>query len=309
MSLGTLERSPPPFFRQGPSALTKVVFFSALALFLMAADSRFTLTQPLRSAMATMLLPAQQALSLPVAAYTQAGDYLQGLEAARAQENEMRAKLAQQAERSSRADRLVEENTRLRALLELRPQVTVKSQPAEVLYEAPDAYSRKIFLDRGSQHGLVAGSPVINEQGVLGQVTRVYPLSAEVTLLVDKDAAIPVLNPRTEHRSAAFGTGDGRAMELRFMASNDDVQVGDVLITSGVDGVYPQGLQVARVAKVDTRGDTSFARISLTPTAPPDGVRHVLVLEPLALHQPPMPQAAAEPERSTSRHGRVGGRK
>jgi len=305
--LGTLDRTPPPFFRQGPSALTKLVLCTALALFLMAADARFTMTQPLRAAMATLLLPAVRLLDLPVSGWRAAADYASGLRAALGQVQTLEARLAQQAERSSRVERLTQENERLRALLELRPAVTVKSQAAEVLYEAPDPFSRKVFLDRGSQHGIIAGSPVINEDGVLGQVTRVYPLSSEVTLLVDKDAAIPVLNARTEHRSAAFGGGTGHTMELRFMAGNDDVQTGDVLTTSGVDGVYPAGLQVARVTAVDRRSDSAFARITLTPTAPPDGVRHVLVLEPLAAQQPPRPQPP-EPERGASKPHRGGRR-
>jgi rod shape-determining protein MreC len=308
MPLGTFDRSPPPFFRQGPSALTKVVLCSALAVFLMAADSRFTLTQPLRAAAATALLPVVRVLSLPVQTWDTLAEYLQGLDSARARNSAMHAQLALQAERSSRADRLAEENQHLRGLLSLRPALTVKSLAAEVLYEAPDPYSRKVFLDSGSRQGVLAGSPVINEAGVLGQVTRVYPLSSEVTLLVDKDAAIPVLNARTEHRSAAFGGGAGDTMELRFMAGNDDVQVGDVLTTSGVDGVYPPGLQVAKVTAVDRRGDSAFARIALTPVALPDGVRHVLVLEPLKQQQPPRPDAAAEAESGASHPARRGRR-
>ena len=136
------------------------------------------------------------------------------------------------------------------------------------------------------------GAPVIDEAGVLGQVTRVYPLSSEVTLLVDKEAAIPVLNTRTHQRSAAFGA-DGAALELRFMAGNADVKVGDLLQTSGVDGIYPPGLDVAKVVKVDPRADSSFARIALVPTASADGVRHVLVLEPMAMQLPPRPAARA----------------
>ena len=126
---------------------------------------------------------------------------------------------------------------------------------------------------------------------MLGQVTRVYPLSSEVTLLTDKDAAIPVLNTRTQVRSAAFGAGRRRGMELRFMAGNADVQVGDLLTTSGVDGIYPPGLPVAKVTPVDRKIDTSFARIVLEPVALPDGVRHVLVLEPVGAAA-----AAAKPE-------------
>lgn len=295
MPLGSIDRTPPPFFRQGLSALTKLVLCSALAIFLMAADNRFALTQPLRSAMTTALLPVVRVLAVPVQLWDGGADYANGLKAALDSENAMRSRLALQSEKSSRVAQLAEENARLRALLDLRPAVQVRSQAAEVLYEAPDPFSRKLFLDRGVNHGIVAGSPVINDAGVLGQVTRVYPLSSEVTLLVDKEAAIPVLNARTEHRSAAFGTGDGAAMELRFMAGNDDVQVGDLLVTSGVDGVYPPGLQVGKVTQVDRRADSAFAHIALAPTALPDAVRHVLVLQPLGAQLPARPEAPPEP--------------
>lgn len=306
MPLGTLDRTPPPFFRQGLSALTKLVLCSALAVFLMAADTRFTLTQPLRAGMATLLLPVVEVLNVPVQLWENAGEYLQGLKQAQDDQNRMRETLVLQAEKAARADQLAQENARLRALMELRPAITVRSQAAEVLYEAPDPFSRKLFLDRGSRHGVVPGSPVINEAGVLGQITRVYPLSSEVTLLLDKDAAIPVLNPRTQHRSAAFGNGSSDAMELRFMAGNDDVQVGDVLVTSGVDGVYPPGLPVARVTKVDRRADSAFARIALLPTAQPDGVRHVLVLEPIAAQLPARPEPPAESASSARGSSRAG---
>jgi len=294
MPLGTLDRTPPPFFRQGPSALTKLAVFSALAVFLMAADSRLKYTQPIRAALATVLLPVQRALLVPVDLFEGGSEYLQGLTHAIAAEQDARAKLVAQAERAARVEQLAAENARLRALLDLRPALAVRSHTAEVLYEATDPYSRKLFIDRGSTHGVLLGSPVINDNGVLGQVTRVYPLSAEITLLADKDAAIPVLNPRTQQRSAAFGTGDGDLMELRFMAGNADVQVGDLLITSGVDGVYPPGLAVAAVVKVDRKVESGFARISLETKAKPDGVRHVLVLDPLSAQMPPRPEPDAD---------------
>ena len=158
-----------------------------------------------------------------------------------------------------------------------------------------------MIVDRGLTHNIVPGSPVINEQGVLGQVTRVFLQSAEVTLLTDRDAAIPVLNSRTGVRSAAFG-GAGRGpglLEMRFMAGNADVQVGDVVTTSGVDGVYPPGLKVATVSAIDRKADSGFARILLVPAALADGVRHVLVLEPTGVQMPARPQAASEPASAT----------
>ena len=309
MPLGTLDRTPPPFFRQGPSALTRLMFFSALALFLMVADTRFKLTQPVRAVLATALNPVERALRAPVDVVSAAGDYAMGLQDALSAEARARRELAEQAARSARVELLEQENLRLRALLELRPGLTVRSQTAEVLYDAPDPYSRKVIIDRGTQQGIAVASPVINEAGVLGQVTRAFPYSAEVTLLTDKDAAIPVLNLRTQVRSAAFGNSAGAGLELRFMAGNADVQVGDVLATSGVDGVYPSGIPVAKVVSVDRRVDTGFARIALAPIAQPDAVRHVLVLEPLGVQMQPKPEPAVDPNAKPGSGGRRGNRK
>jgi rod shape-determining protein MreC len=294
--LGTIDRTPPPFFRQGYSAFTKLVFFAALSLFLMVADTRFQAIATFRAAIAAPLAYLQRALLVPVDVVTGAGDYLQGLNKAIAKEDAARKLLAVQSERAQTAARLEAENRQLRALLELRPALAVKSQAAEVMYEAADPFSRKLYIDRGMAQGLVLGAPVITEAGVIGQVTRVYPLSSEVTLLTDRDAAIPLLNARTQLRAAAFGgTAQGSAMELRFVAANADVKEGDLLQTSGVDGVYPAGLAVARVKSVERQAEGSFARITLTPVAAVDGVRHVLVLEPLRVQLPPPPAAEAAP--------------
>ena len=308
MSIGTIDRTPPPFFRQGLSALTKLILCSALALFLMVADNRFTLTRQLRSALATALYYPQQVLLVPVQAIQGGGSYFLGLQAALSNEGAARRALATQAERSLRVEQLSAENAQLRGLLGLLPGLTVRSQAAQVLYEAADPYSRKVVIDRGAVNGVAVASPVINETGVLGQVTRVYPLSSEVTLLTDKDAAIPVLNTRTQVRSAAFGSAAvvGGGMEMRFMAGNADVQVGDLLTTSGVDGVYPPGLPVAKVISVDRKVDSGFARIVLKPTAQPDGVRHVMVIEPIGLQMPARP---ASPDDGKASAPKRGGRK
>jgi rod shape-determining protein MreC len=295
MPLGTLDRTPPPFFRQGPSALTKLIFFSALALFLMVADSRFKFVSPLRAALAVALLPVQRVLAVPVEMVQGGDDYLRGLRSAQEAERAAAQRVAAQAERALRTEQLAQENQRLRALLELRAATPVRSAPAEVLYEAADPYSRKVFIDRGTAQGVVAGAPVISDTGVLGQVTRTYTLTSEVTLLADKDAAIPVLNLRTQQRGAAFGGGPDGGMELRFASANADVKVGDPLQTSGLDGIYPPGLPVARVTAVERRVESGFARIQLQPEAKPDGVRHVLVLEPLSVQQPSRPERVEAP--------------
>ena len=301
MALGTLDRTPPPFFKQGPSALTRLLFFASVSVFLMVADVRFKVTQPLRAALATVLHPVQQALLAPVDLWEQGGHYLRGLDDARRAQNRAERVLAAQAERVMRVNQLESENARLRELLALRPRVNVETLAAEVLYDAPDPYTRKVVLDRGSTHGVVLGAPVIDETGVLGQVTRTYPLTAEVTLVTDRDAAVPVVNARTQQRGVAYGLPQAQGMELRFMAGNADVQAGDALLTSGLDGIYPPGLPVAKVERVDRRADSAFARIWLLPTAQPDSPRHVLILRPLKDQLPARPAEALQQAASEAR--------
>jgi rod shape-determining protein MreC len=297
MPLGTLDRTPPPFFKQGPSALSKLMVFSALAMFLMVADLRFQFAAPVRAALATVLHPAQWLVMQPVQVASQAGGYFTSLHTAQQSESEARQRLATQATRALQVEQLTLENQRLRELLTMRERLSTPATGAQVLYDAADPYSRKVVIDRGQTHGIVAGSPVIDESGVLGQVTRVYPLVSEVTLLIDRDQAIPVLNSRTGVRNVAYGQpgtgGDG--LELRFTLANADINQGDLLTTSGVDGVYPPGLPVARVTKVERRAESSFTRIECEPLARVQGALHVLVLAPVgdALTPSPLPAATA----------------
>ena len=283
MPLGTLDRSTPPLFNQGPSALSKLIFFSALALFLMVADARFGMVRPIRLAIGTVLYPVQWLALKPVQAVAEGGRYLEELQLAQRKEAEARRALALQSERAGQADVLASENARLRALLELRQTTSTPGRAAEVLYDSADPYTRKVVIDQGVAHGVVAGSPVIDPSGVVGQVTLVQPLTSEVTLLVDRDQAIPVQNTRTGARSVAFGDANahGGGLELRFMAANSDVQEGDMLTTSGVDGVYPPGLPVARIERIERRADSGFARIYCQPLGDVNAARYVLVLAPV----------------------------
>lgn len=295
MPLGTLDRTPPPFFKQGPSTLSKLMFFSALALFLMVADLRFKITQPIRAAVATVLYPVQWLALQPVRAAQHGGGYFTALSQARTSEEAARQKLATQSLRASQVEQLALENSRLRKLLDLREQAALTGQAAQVLYDAPDPYTRKVIIDKGMLQGVALGSPVVDESGVLGQVTRVHPLVSEVTLVIDRELAIPVLNTRTGARSVAFGepTTHGGGLELRFMGSNSDVQQGDLLTTSGVDGVYPPGLPVARIDRIERRAESAFARISCTPLAQVHAAFHVMVVKPLSGET--LPSAATEP--------------
>jgi rod shape-determining protein MreC len=290
MPLGTLDRSPPPFFKQGLSALSKLVIFSALAIFLMVADARLGMTGPLRSTLFTVLQPLQWLSLQPGRALGAVREHFASLSEAQKQAELARQELARQLLRGGQFEQLSQENQQLRELLELRPKLSAPAKAAEVIYEAADPYSQKVIIDKGITAGIAVGSPVIDAAGVIGQVTRVHPLVSEVTLVIDRELSIPVLNPRTGVRSVAYGEPSQGALELRFMASNADVQEGDLLTTSGVDGIYPAGLPVARVTQIQRQAESTFARIYCQPLARVGAARHLLVLQPLKDQLPPAPE-------------------
>jgi len=295
MPLGTLDSDPPPFFRQGPSAMSKLAVCSALALFLMVADARFKVMQPLRATLAAVLYPVQWLALRPVILFQDGSQYFSSLSAAKAAQEEALKKRNLQSQRAHQVEQLTLENARLRKLMGLRERLQSPATAAQVLYDAADPYSRKVIIDKGMADHIGLGSPVLDESGVLGQVTRVYPLVSEVTLLTDRDHAIPVLNTRTGARGVAFGDVSihADAMELRFMAANADVVAGDLLTTSGVDGVYPPGLPVAKIDRIERRAESAFARIYCTPQAQVNAAFHVMVVKPLSGEK--LPAAAAEP--------------
>ena len=298
MPLGTLERSAPPFFKQGPSALSRLVLYSALALFLMVADARFQLTGALRQAVATVLYPVQWLMLQPVEFIAQGSGYFQSLRTAQESADAARKQAALLSQRSSQAEQLMQENARLRQVLNLRARLETPAQAAQVLYDTADPYTRRVVVDQGQTAGVELGAPVLDETGVLGQVTRVFPFVSEVTLLIDRDQAIPVLNIRTGARGVAYGdpvAAHAGGMELRFMPANADIQEGDLLTTSGVDGVYPPGLPVAKVVRVERRADSAFARIYCAPMAAMQGARHVMLLKPAAERLPERPEPAVVP--------------
>lgn len=305
MALATLDRRPPPLFRQGPTALSKLLICAALSLALMVADARFGVVTPLRSLMATVLNPLQRALLAPVDAWDELQDRLRGARAAMKAEQEARALLAQQALVLARTQTLQGENESLRRQLGLRETVAVPSLAADVLFQSGDLYAQRMVIDRGHADGVRAGAAVIDERGVLGQLTRVHRQSAEVTLLTDRDASIPVLNARTQALMVAYGGERSVGMELRFVAANADIRPGDALLTSGLDGVYPPGLPVAQVVEVLRRGQTSFARVTARPHAQADRARQVLVLgQPLRVQDAKAEQreaAASTPKAGGSR--------
>jgi len=260
----------------------------------MLADQRYNIVQPARWVLSLMIYPVQWLALRPQVAWHDMGDVFEGKQDVLDNLQAAQAQLLAQSVRTVQLEQLELENRHLRELLELRQRMGTPAVAAEVLYEAGDPFTRKMVLDKGALSGVVQGSPVMDEQGILGQITRVHPLVSEITLVTDREHSIPVLNTRTGTRGVAFGeSGGAPLLELRYMATNADIEIGDVLTTSGVDGVYPPGIPVAKVVKVERRADSVFARILCESLARVQGARHVMVLAPVKL---PIEPVAVERE-------------
>lgn len=273
-----MEYSPPPLFKQGTSARVKVALFSLLSLILLVADSRLRSLTAIREAVGAALYPLQVAAMLPRDGIYMARNYFTTVSTLQRENRILQQERVATAQMLQQARHLAAENEHLLRLLSATGRIAERAVLSEILYVARDPFSRKIVLDRGSQHGVTAGNPVIDDIGVVGQITRVYPFTSEVTLLTDKEQAIPVQILRTGLRSIAYGQGHSGALELRFLPTNVDIKSGDVVITSGIDGVYPPGLAVANVVQVETKSGDAFARITCQPLAGIDRHRHLLVL-------------------------------
>jgi rod shape-determining protein MreC len=296
---GHIGHTPPPFFKRGPAPLARLVFFITLAVLIMVADLRYQVIEPARMAVAALLWPLQKAVILPVEGAGEAGSYFADLARLQRENAELRERQLAQANLLLRQTHLDIENRRLRALLDMRERLDAPAHATEILYTARDPFSRRIVIDRGLTHGIETGQAVIDELGVIGQVTRAFPLTSEVTLLTDQNQAIPVQVARNGLRSILAGAGNG-ALELKFLPANADVLPDDRLVTSGLDGIYLPGLPVARVTKIDRDNSFSFARIECAPLAGVERQGQVLVLGKRIA--PAVPEAEApEPARKPAK--------
>jgi len=289
-----MEYSPPPLFKQGPSALARLIFFVALALALLNSDARFKTLEIVRGVLDVGLYPLQRAALVPRDLALGATSFAVSTVTLRSDNQKLAAKNLQLSVEANLNASLAAQNAHLRALLDLSHEIGTQTTPAEIQYDTRDPFTQKVVIGRGSQQGIQNGSPVVSEDGMIGQVTRVFPMQSEVTLLTDKDQAVPVQIVRTGLRGVVYGTPAGNALELRFVPISADIVAGDELVTSGLDGVYPPGLPVAKVARVDKLADTAFARVICVPVAKVRGARAVLVLH-YQSNLPPRPEPQPEP--------------
>ena len=298
---------PPAFFHRGPSPLVRLTFFGLVSVALLFVDTRYHYLEGLRHAVAAILYPLQRAALLPAELLGNVGRYFGSLRSLSEVNVELRRELVEHALAAQTLPAAEQENSRLRALLDVKARYRTAATAVEVLYTGRDPFAQKLFVDKGADADIRAGAAVIDADGVVGQVTRVFPYMAEVTLVTDKDHAVPVKVERSGVRSVLYGAGSGRGPELRFMAPSADIQLGDILVTSGLDGTYPPGLAVARVATLERETGQIFARITSAPLAGVDRSEHLLVLGRTAALPPrPTEPAEADPDKKVGKGKRRG---
>lgn len=299
-----MEHLPPPFFRTGLSPLARLLIFSTLALALIVADARLKYLDTLRQVASVIIYPLQRIAGAPASIFQRASEFFVTNTSLRADNARLSQENLTHSAQLQQLGALTAENEHLRKLVGTRARLTARTTLAEILYAARDPFSRKIVIDQGSQHDVLAGQPVIDGSGVVGQVTRVYPWLAEVTLITDKGHLVPVLNPRNGLRAVLAGTGNDGALELKFVPLNADFIEGDQLVTSGIDGVYPPGLSVAQVATVERNAAFLFARIICKPLAGVNNHKQVLVVHAgSAAPERPPEEVKREPAPKKSRRG------
>jgi rod shape-determining protein MreC len=285
-----MDTQTPPFFNRGPSPFARLCIFFLLSLLLLISDSRYKYLETARNIVSIPLYFLEQVAVMPVAALERIGDFFVTQSRLMSENNELTQKALSDSMQLQNYAVLQSENNYLRKLLELKEHFDAKAVAAEILYTARDPFSQKIIINKGSYHEIKPGQAVLDDKGVVGQVTRVYPLMSEITLLTEKDHAVPVQVLRSGLRSILFGQGGGSLPELRFIPVNADIQMNDVLVTSGIDEVYPPGLPVAIVSSIERDAALAFAKINTTPIAGVSSSQQLLVLTQM-LELPARPQA------------------
>ena len=223
--------------------------------------------------------PLQLAVSSPAQAWHWTETSLMARETLESQNAALRARERELSLKTMRFEALVRENAQLRGLRDALPQVADHWMAAEVILDVkPNDPGQRLLINRGARNGVFKGQAVMDNYGVLGQTTRVGPWSAEVILVTDPEHAIPVEIERTGVHTIAVGTGDPDSLALSYLPGNADVKPGDLLLTSGLGGVFPQGYPVARVAEVRHDALQPLAQFSATPLAHVSGLHEVMLV-------------------------------
>jgi rod shape-determining protein MreC len=266
------------FGRSGFSMGVRFLLLAVACVALMLLDRREQHLVKVRAALTVVVYPVRVAVDLPSRTWYSLRDTFAARDALIAENQQFRREHLETEGRLQRLESLERENARLRALLDSTARVGSRALVAEILAVDLDPYRQRFNLNRGLVDGVYVGQALIDAQGVVGQVVRVGPLTSEAVLITDADHAVPVTVNRSSVRTIAVGTGDSSRLRLPYLTNNADIVVGDLLISSGLGGVFPAGYPVGRVLDVQLRSDQAFAEIVAEPASALDRDREVLLV-------------------------------
>ena len=296
------DSDPRPLLLGGPALGLRLIVLAAMAAGLMVADHRQHHLAVIRDGVASLAYPIQWAVQAPVQAYAAMRESFATKTRVEAENIKLAADNLVLRLKLLRFESLEQENQRLRALRESSARVVQRSLVAEIVRVDLDPFRQRVLVNKGSRAELFRGQAVIDANGIFGQVTRVGPFSAEIILISDPEHAIPVQVNRTGARSIALGTGRSGLLSLPYLPQNTDVIVGDLLVSSGLGGVYPPGYPVAKVTAVTRDSGQPLLEVEAEPLAGLDRDPEVLlvwfdnvVLEPPAESEAAAPAAAPAP--------------
>lgn len=266
-----------PIFVRGVSNQFRLTLAILLSVTLLLANERI---EPYRESLSSLLSPLQYLANVPGAALDWTAESLATREMLSKQNKELLRQQLLMSERLQRFEHLRQENDRLRSLLGSPVHMDARKMVAEVMEVASDPFHHYVVLNHGSQSGVFVGQPVVDAQGVVGQVVQVSALTSRVLLISDVSHGIPVRVTRNDVRLMARGTGELDEIELQHVAKSTDVQVGDLLVSSGLGKRFPEGYPVARVMQVVREDGQNYARITAQPLAALDRIRYLLLIWP-----------------------------
>ena len=294
-----------PLYGRGPSAGLRFTGYAALSIALMYYDQHGHLAQRIRFALDAAAYPVQEAVSSPGAGWRWLTQSFQSRDELRAENQQLRARVTGLELSVMRQAALEEENTELRNLRASLPPLIKHWQLAEIISVETNPLRQRVVINKGTRDGVVVSQAVVDGNGVLGQVARVGPWSAEVILVTDPEHAIPVEVTRNSLRSIAVGSGNTGELLLPYLAVNSDVKSGDVLVSSGLGGVFPAGLPVATITGVRREANQLLAQVRAQPVATVERDRELVLLDfepshpaapalnPPILPEPPAPTKPA----------------
>ncbi len=267
-----------PLFKSGPSPHLRIILAVSLALALIIADYSEQPLEWLRTALSVLTYPLQFATDRPTQMVREVRARFVNQQRLRDENIDLQRENLLLKARLQQFDALEAENARLRELLGSSLDVSDRVLIAEVMAIDLAPYRQQVMLNKGSNAGVFVGQPVLDARAVMGQVIRVTPFYSIVLLITDPDHALPVEISRSGFRTIAAGRGPNLDLELLYIPKNADVQVGDLVLTSGMDGRFPTGYPVARIKTVRHDPDNPFTTVIAEPTARLDRSREVLLV-------------------------------